>query len=219
MENILEITNKRWEIYEFLSCSYLNIPTEEIIKIIKDKSSALEVLAGDDTNFMKGKNLKDFTQEYYDRFFVPTAKLYVPPYEAAIRNKKEGNGKMKYGKLDSPETFHVKACYEMVDFKVHELNGFKPLLGNSFPDHIAFELSFMTYLVSLEKSALESGNDENAKKWRKLQKDFLTEHPFKWFSEYARLSNEKGKGLYSYLNNISANWIEADLAYLIDEDF
>lgn len=218
MENILDITSKRLEIYEFLSYSYLNTPTKELIDLIREKSSDLEELAGGGIGFMEGKDLEDFTQEYYDRFFVPTSKLYIPPYESAIRNKKEVDGKMKYGKLDSQETFHVKACYEIVDFKTNDLNGFKPLKENSFPDHLAFELSFMTYLISLEKSALENGKDENAKKWRKLQKDFLTEHPSQWFNEYANLSNEKGEGLYSYLNNISANWIKADLEYLMEED-
>lgn len=218
MENILDITSKRLEIYEFLSYSYLNTPSKELINLIREKSSDLEELAGGGIGFIEGKDLEDFIQEYYDRFFVPTAKLFVPPYESAIRNKKEVEGRMKYGELDSQETIHVKACYEIVDFKPNDLNGFKPLMDNSFPDHIAFELSFMTYLVSLEKSALENGKDENAKKWRKLQRDFLADHPFKWFGEYARLSNEKGEGLYSYLTNIVSNWIEADLGYLMEED-
>lgn len=218
MENIIDITNKRLEIYEFLSYSYLNAPSKELIDLIREKSSDLEELAGGGTSFMEGRDLEDFTQEYYDRFFVPTAELFVPPYESAIRNKRQVNGELKYGKLDSQETFHVKACYEMVDFKTDQLNCFKPLRGNAFPDHIAYELSFITYLVGLEKSALENGQDEKAKKWRKLQRDFLTEHPYQWFSEYARLLKDKGEGLYSYLSSLAANWIEADLGYLMEED-
>lgn len=218
MLDSINVAEKRLEIYEFLSYSYLNIPSNELLDLIQKSSNDLRNLTGTSLDFMEGKDIDYFIQEYYDRFFVPTSKLFVPPYESAIRNKKNKKGKVVYGKLDSEETFHVKACYEMVDFKVEELNGFKPLKENHFPDHIAFEMSFLTYLISLEKSSLEKEDNLRARQWRKLQKDFLADHISKWIREYARLSNEKGVGLYSYLSNIAANWTDMDLEYLIEEN-
>ncbi len=212
------IAKKRLELYEFLSFSFLNTPSEELLTLIKERSLQFEEFMEEKINFIKDKDLDHFTQEYYDRFFVPTSKLFVPPHESAIRNKKMKNGKISYGKLDSQETFHVKACYEIVDFKVDELNAFKPLKDNHYPDHIAFELAFLAHLVNHEVSALEYGLSGKADKWRNLQKDFIREHLSKWIGDYALLTKEKGEGLYSYLINISARWIELDLEYLMEEN-
>jgi TorA maturation chaperone TorD len=218
IQEFVFIAKKRLEIYEFLSFSFLNAPSQELLNLIKDNSEYLKELTIDKIDFLEEKNLDYFTQEYYDRFFVPTSKLFVPPYEAAIRNKKVGNGKVYYGKLDSQETFHVKACYEMVDFKVEELNGFQPLIENHYPDNIAFELAFLTSLVNFETLALEKGQIEKANKWKKLEKDFLMEHLAKWIKDYAILAKEKGEGLYSYLIGIAARWIDLDLEYLMEEN-
>lgn len=217
MQEPIFIAKKRLELYEFLSFSFLNTPSEEFLTILKDNSQSFRELNEDEIDFLEEKDLDYFTQEYYDRFFVPTSKLFVPPHESAIRDRKVKNGKISYGKLDSQETFHVKACYEIVDFKIDELNAFKPLKDNHYPDHIAFELAFLTYLVKFEILALEKGLDEKANKWRSLQKDFLAKHLSKWIGDYANLTKEKGEGLYSYLSNISARWIDLDLEYLMEE--
>ncbi|SHE45448.1 Nitrate reductase delta subunit [Tissierella praeacuta DSM 18095] len=218
IQEFIYIAKKRLEIYEFLSFSFLNTPSQELINLIRNNSEYLKELTIDKIDFLEGKSLDYFTQEYYDRFFVPTSKLFVPPYEAAIRNKKVKNGRVYYGKLDSQETFHVKACYEIVDFRVEELNGFQPLIENHYPDHIAFELAFLTSLVNFEILALEKGQVEKANKWKKLEKDFLEEHLTKWIRDYAILTKEKEEGLYSYLMGAAASWIDLDLEYLMEEN-
>ncbi|HAE91681.1 molecular chaperone TorD family protein [Tissierella praeacuta] len=218
IQEFVYIAKKRLEIYEFLSFSFLNTPSQELINLIRNNSEYLKELTIDKIDFLEGKSLDYFTQEYYDRFFVPTSKLFVPPYEAAIRNKKVKNGRVYYGKLDSQETFHVKACYEIVDFRVEELNGFQPLIENHYPDHIAFELAFLTSLVNFEILALEKGQVEKANKWKKLEKDFLEEHLTKWIRDYAILTKEKEEGLYSYLMGAAASWIDLDLEYLMEEN-
>lgn len=216
MENGVNVVNKRLEIYEFLSYSYLNTPSMELLEQIKLNSQLLEELTG--ISFEdKDRSLEDYEQEYYNRFFVPTSKLFVPPFEAAIRNRSKKEGKLRFGKMDSKETFHVKACYEMVDFKTVDLNSFRPIKDITYADHIAFELSFMTYLITMEKRETENRNEENASKWRKLQKDFRTEHLSNWIDDYAQLTKEKGDGLYSYLSNIAAKWIDLDMEYFFDK--
>lgn len=217
IQETIFIAKKRLELYEFLSFSFLNIPSEEFLTLINDNSQDFGELTHEKIDFLQEKDLDYFTQEYYDRFFVPTSELFVPPHESAIRNRKVKNDKISYGKLDSQDTFHVKACYEIVDFKVEKLNAFQPLRDNHYPDHIAFELAFLTYLVNFEVLALESEFIEKANKWRKLQRDFIVEHLSKWIRDYANLTKEKGEGLYSYLSNISARWIDLDLEYLMEE--
>lgn len=208
---------KRLEIYEFLSYAFLNVPSEELLNLIKEESEYLNELTDDNIDFMEDKTLEDFTQEYYDRFFVPSSKSFVPPYESVIKNKKSGKGKKSYGRVDGQETFHVKSCYELVEFKIDELNAFQPLKDNHYSDHIAFELAFLTYLINFELQAVEDNASDRVNKWKKLQKNFLRDHISIWVGEYANLSNEKGKGLYSYLSNITAAWIDADLEYLSQE--
>lgn len=212
------IAKKRLEIYEFLSFSFLNSPSEELLDLIKNNLDIFKDFNDEKIEFIETDSLGAFIQEYYDRFFVPTSKRFVPPHEAAIRNRRIKNKKIVYGRLDSKETFHVKACYEMVDFKVEELNGFAPLKDNHYPDHIAFELAFIAYLNRFEVVALENKENKNAKKWNELQKYFIEDHLSKWIEDYAIFMEEKGAGLYSYLTNISARWIAMDLQYLNEEN-
>lgn len=217
VKDAIEITEKRREIYEFLSYFYLNVPSEELLNLVKENSKNLNELTKDSLEFMENKNLDDFIQEYYDRFFVPTSKLFIPPHESAIIGRKKKNNKLIYGKLDSQETFHVKACYELVDFKVDKLEGFRPVMDNHYPDHIAFELSFLTYLVNLECEMLKKGKEKEAEKWKKLQKDFLEGHLSKWIKDYSQLVKEKGIGLYSYIASVVAGWIDLDFQHLKEE--
>jgi len=216
-EETIFVVSKRLEIYEFLSFAFLNTPSEDILNSLRKNAEFFKELCPVNTDFLYEKSTDDFVQEYYDRFFVPTSKLFVPSYESSIRNRKIKKGKTIYGKIDSNETFHVKACYEMVDFKIRELNGFSPLKDNHYPDHVAFELAFMAYMVKLELSALKCGDEENSVKWKKLQNDFLDEHLSKWIGDYAELTEEKGNGMYSYLSCISAAWTVMDLEHLNEE--
>lgn len=211
------VVSKRFEMYEFLSFAFLNTPSEDILNSLRNNAKFLKEINPVNADFLYEKSMDDFVEEYYDRFFVTTSKLFVPSHESSIRNIKIKKGKTIYGKLDSDETFHVKACYEMVDFKVRELNGFSPLKDNHYPDHISFELAFMAYLARFELTAVKCGDEENSVKWKKLQKNFLEEHLNKWIGDYAELTEKKGKGMYSYLSCISAAWTDMDLEYLNEE--
>lgn len=213
----LDIAKRRFEVYEFLSYCLLNEPEENLIDLIKSRKGFFEGLEVN-IDFLDDYNMEDIEQEYYDRFFVPTSKIFVPPYESAIRNRKMKKGKIEYGRLDSEDTFHVKACYEIVGFKVDELNAFGPLKANHYPDHLAFELSFITNLVKFELNSLEHKDEERADKWRKLQRDFIIEHISQWIDDYAELVEGKQKGLYSFICNIIASWIEEDMEFLNSQE-
>lgn len=213
----LDIAKRRFEIYEFLSYCLLNEPTENLIELIRNRKDFFEQLEMN-LDFLDDYNIEDIKQEYYDRFFVPTSKIFVPPYESAIRNRKMKKGRIEYGRLDSENTFHVKACYEMVDFKVEELKAFAPLKANHYPDHLAFELSFITSLVNFQINALKNDDEERASRWRKLQRDFIMEHISKWIGDYAALVEGKEKGLYSFICRMISLWIEEDMDFLNSQE-
>lgn len=211
--NQLAICKQRKKIYELLSFCLLNVPTEESLQtMIKGQEILKELIEDSSAQYLiELSDLEKYEQEYYDRFFVPTSSHFIPPYESAVRNRLKSGDKTKFGKLETKETFHVKACYEMVSFNFHKLNMFKPLQDIHFPDHIAFEMSFMTFLVAEEEKSLEKNDVEKALKWQNLERQFLSEHLSKWVDDYARLSEEKNKGIYSYWLNLCAAWIKEDI--------
>lgn len=208
----LTICENRKNIYELLSYCLLNSPREETLEgMLKGQEVLHGLLDESEEKFqIRLEDLKSYEQEYYDRFFVPGSESFVPPYESAIRNRSKGDKKVKYGKLDGKETFHVKACYEMVAFKPSDLNMFKPLKDIQYPDHIAYQMAFMTYLVALEEGSLKVEDKDKASKWRNLQEEFLRDHLCRWIQDFAALSEEKNKGLYSYWLKLAAAWVRED---------
>ena len=215
----LTICKQRKKIYELLSYCLLNVPTKDSLQLmIKGQEILKELIEDRGSEYLiELSGLKEYEQEYYDRFFVPTSTHFIPPYESAIRNRLKSDENTKFGKLESKETFHVKACYEMVSFNPQNLNMFKPLKDIRFPDHIAYEMSFMTFLVAEEEKSLGK-NPEKVLRWQNLERQFLNEHLSKWIADYARLSEKKNKGLYSYWLNLCAAWIKEDIRQIeIDE--
>ena len=216
----LTICEQRKKTYELLTYCLLNVPTEDVLQSMIKGQEILNYLT-EDSSFVGYSidiaNLEKYVQEYYDRFFVPGSSMFVPPYESSVRRRYLDGKKIKYGKLDSEETFHVKACYEMVSFKPRELNMFKPLKEIQFPDHIAYEMAFMTFLAFEELNSLEKGEKSKAENWKNLQTQFLDSHLIKWVGDLAMLSEEKGKGLYSYWLQLCSVWIKEDSSFLVTE--
>lgn len=213
----INIIERRYRIYDLISYAFMNKPDEKLLSAIEELNELFMGVIDEDINFINNIRLEDLVQEYYDRFFVNSSSLYVPPFESAIRNMTRNNGKVRYGQLDSKDTFHVKACYEMVEFELNKLNMFLPLKDNCFPDHIGLEIGFMTFMVNKEFNYFKIGKEDIAKDWRNLQKQFLKDHLFTWINDYAELSSEKGKGLYSYLAKLSSIWIDLDFEYISEE--
>ncbi len=214
MQKKTNIAEKRYKTYDLLSYALMNEPDKKLLAALEDASGLFKDLMDEDISFMKDMKLDDLKQEYYDRFFVSSSSLYVPPFEAAIRNMIKDSKEVKYGKLDSKETFHVEACYQMVEFEPNKLNMFAPLKDNTFPDHIAFEMAFMTFMANNEFISLKNRNQQFANNWNNIQRQFLEDHLSTWVDDYAKLVVGKGKGLYSYLVKLSSLWINLDLEYI-----
>lgn len=217
MELTVDLIEKRFKVYQMMSYLYLNIPSKKSINTIKDNADFFYELNSEDVSFISEDKIDKYVQEYYDVFFVTTSGLFVPPYESAVANMKVKDGKTNYGSVYSNETIHVKASYESVGFKVENLQGFAPLMINHYDDHIAFELSFLTYLTNLEYKNFEKGLYDEAEKWRKLQYNFLEEHLGKWIGKYNEMIQSKEETLYSHITNWVKEWIDMDIEYLNEE--
>lgn len=130
----INVLKNRMEIYKLLAYTFLNEPSKKLLRSLKDAKTFFEKITGTKIPSYQEQDLDDIAQEYYDRFFIPKSGYYVPPFESAIVNRTYKGLKVNYGKLDSDETIHVKACYEMVDFKPEKLEVFEPLRYISFPE-------------------------------------------------------------------------------------
>lgn len=218
LDSVGDICRSRKELYDFLAYYFLNVPTKANLKKIYKQKGLLRELADDETLFpdnYQSMKLDTHVQEYYDRFFVTSSSIYVPPFEYAIRNKQQSGEAVKYGMLNNNGSFHVQDCYQAVGFNPNMLNMFKPLQAIKFPDHYAFEISFMAYLVSAEQICFTENDPSKAYRWRLLQRQFIMEHLGQWIGDFATLAKEKKRGLYSDLLEVSVALIASDTDYLV----
>lgn len=230
---------ERAALYEIFASFYLQIPTIDTVQGIPSMlQEASKVLSSVDFEPLieeaQGRNklvddddkhIKFLQQQYYDHFFIPSTKNYIPPYESAVVEAviKEGrkNTKWKYGSLWSNSTYHVSMCYDSVKFNPWDLNIEEGLKQSKVPDHIGFQLAFMAYLchketicneLALENNPKVEKEKEAAEKWNKLQKQFLEEHLQKFVLSYCEIAKEKCNPFYLQVINTVRDYIEWDLA-------
>ena len=67
---------------------------------------------------------------------------------------------------------------------------------NEPPDHISYELEFLSFLCSTEQGALDQGKQEDAGRLREAQKDFLCNHLFPWANRFCDRIVENGNLAY-----------------------
>lgn len=229
---------ERAALYEIFASLYLQIPTIDTVQgipaMLKEASEILtfidfEPLIEESQILNKlvdnCENIKVLQQQYYDHFFIPSSKNYIPPYESAVVGAtKKGDSKktkLKYGSLWSNLTYHVATCYETVGFNPWDLNIEEGLKKSKVPDHIGFQLAFMSYLCHKEAmcNELMLENEDNidkekeaAEKWNKLQKQFLDEHLQKFVALYHEIAKEKFNPFYIQAISAIKEYINWDLA-------
>ncbi|RLG58359.1 MAG: hypothetical protein DRN88_00940 [Candidatus Hydrothermarchaeota archaeon] len=112
------------------------------------------------------KNILELQREYV-RLFITAKNVPCPPYESAYRD--EQRRLMVF-------TQEIIKKYRKAGLRISKK--FKDL-----PDHIAAELEFMYYLCYMEEKFKEE-NKEKARKFQKMQKEFLEEHLAKWVPKF-----------------------------------
>lgn len=172
----------RAQAFEFLAGIFLKEPTREIFNELQawaessGEQEAIELLRKIVQN---DPDLTGLVQEYYDLFFVPVSGRFVPPFESAIRDAwRYEEKKTRFGSLWGKATTEVASFYERIEFHPESLAAFEPLRHLNLPDHIGFELSFMSYLYHHEAEELKQSL--TTKRVRRLEQEFLQNHLEHW---------------------------------------
>lgn len=209
----------RLTVYSFLAEIFLQEPSpsrwpeqrQALIELLKeqgenqDLNESLGNIVPEDLTTTVAK----LRQEFYDCFFVPMSKSYVPPFESALQNFIPGKRK-PFGPLNSTEGSHVAKCYGAVGFNPRELNLFAPLREIRLPDHIGFELAFMARLCFSEIEAWKSGQLGKVRQWQNLEKQFLNDHLQQFLTHFASAMEEKAPGFYARAARAAQQWVVSD---------
>ena len=220
-DQYLAVMNNRRAIYSFLSRMYEKEITTDLLKeMVNGKSPILRVglqevpdkelreglktLSG----YVKGLKERDLEQarlelavEYANLFLGVKGK--VPhPSESAYRSK-------DHLIMQEPMDKVLRAYW---DAGVDKEKKFKEPA-----DHIADELQFMAYLCRKTAEALEKNEKDEAKKYLKIQKDFLKKHLSLWVSPFAKDILETAEvDFYKGVAIITKRFVELDNSMMDD---
>lgn len=141
---------------------------------------------------------KPIVDEYNRLFFIKPA---VSPYETSYPSKSSQSQPLIAAELSG--------IYSQAGLEV------SPEL-NDFPDHIAIELEFMSFLCSNE---IEASREKDLKKLSASRKDqigFLSKHLALWYPEFARRSIEESNPelIYRSLVESTFGFIHNELSIL-----
>lgn len=78
-------------------------------------------------------------------------------------------------------------------------------------DHIACELEFLQYLASLERDAVQGGDEVSAAKARRDSLDFLRSHLLSWIGDFRNeVEKHADTSFYVGLCEMTQGWLEID---------
>jgi DMSO reductase family type II enzyme chaperone len=132
--------------------------------------------------------------EYNRLFFIKPA---VSPYETSYLSKS--------GQSQPLIAAELSGIYSRAGLEVSPE-------ANDFPDHIATELEFMSFLCSLEIDAIEHEDSQKLSTAQKDQIDFVSNHLSLWYPQFAKKAFEETntKALYR-------NLVECVFAFMRNE--
>ena len=201
MEIEMDVTaENRSYSYGFLSTVYLQEPTREFIKSLRE-SNILNVLNKSDLRFDKkinndvsDKNLNDLVLEY-TRLLIGPGK-HISPYESVYRDNEDA--------LWSETTVEVKNFIESSGLE-YSYN------WSGLPDHIGVELEFMQKLTCHEKEAWTRDDKETAIRCLKFEKMFIDEHLSQWVPIFCnKVKEETRTAFYREMAELTRQFIEFD---------
>lgn len=137
--------------------------------------------------------LENLAVEYARLFIIPGCNVYL--YESVYTD----TAKMFYGKsAQQVKDFYQRCGMEIVD---------KTLM----PNHIGLELELMSYLKQKEAEALENGK-QDASRWQKLQKEFISTHLGKWATQFfSRVEEEAKHPFYKEMAKLGKQLIKEEV--------
>ena len=111
----------------------------------------------------------------YNRLFVGPGRLLAPPYESFYRSEPGEDGR---GTICGAPMLAVKDVYKRFNVEL-------PDHFIDYPDHIAFELEFLSLLAAREADALEAGDEQALAAFQAGQEEFCSQHLGVWFAAFA----------------------------------
>jgi anaerobic sulfite reductase subunit A len=208
MEIEMDVTaENRSYFYGFLSIVYLQEPTREFIKSLRE-SNILDVLNRSDLRFDKtindavsDKHINNLVLEY-TRLFIGPGK-HISPYESVYRDNENA--------LWSETTVEVKNFIESSGLE-YSYN------WSGLPDHIGVELEFMQRLTCHEKEAWSREDKETAIRCLEFEKKFVDEHLSQWVPIFCnKVKEETQTAFYREIAELTRQFIDFD-SKLIDKN-
>lgn len=220
-----ELARTRAKLYEFMSVQYLRPLEPDFLKFLAEWVS-LQVepgglgewlsermrngLAALDEFFKNqgGKSWEELAEAIsvdFVRLFRGVKEHYSPPppYESVYREEA--------GRVFGDATMAVLKEYRRFGYDL----AFE--LKNEPPDHISFELEFMSILCSREAEAWEKADDDDALYLRGAQREFSSGHLLTWLPELCRKVDESDRaGFFSGLARFTEGWVAFDFEHHID---
>ncbi len=193
-------TEYRTNTYGFLSTVYLQEPSREFIKTLRE-SNLLDVLNKSDLRFDKtinndvsDKHLNNLVLEY-TRLFIGPGK-HISPYESVYRDNCDA--------LWSETTVEVKKFIESSGLQ-YSSN------WSGLPDHIGVELEFMQRLTCHEKEAWTGEDKETAIRCLEFEKKFIDEHLSQWVPIFCeKVKEETRVAFYGEMAELTRRFIDFD---------
>lgn len=221
-DQYLAVMNNRRAIYSFLSRAYEKEITTDLLKEMVDGKSpilrveglqelpdeelrnGLKTLSGY-VNSLKERDLEQVRLELaveYANLFLGVKGKVPHPSESAYRSK-------DHLIMQEPMDKVLRAYW---DAGVDKEKKFKEPA-----DHIAIELQFMAYLCRKTAETLGKNEKDEARKYLKMQKDFLKKHLSLWVSPFVKDILETAEvDFYKGVAIITKRFVELDNSMIDD---
>ncbi len=183
----------------FAADLYLNEPDPERLASCRSTGKSLLCIFPEESfpemfASVKTGSADEILQEYFDLFFVPVSGSYLPPFEAAHREK--------YLAPELPVL--IGRLYSEAGFKPERLAIPSYMRSLTRPDHIGFEMAF---LASVLNSSLVFGADGDQQRANMLRETAIVFHSTylgRWASAFGkRLEETAGSHLYRGLGDLT----------------
>ncbi|MFQ6001686.1 MAG: molecular chaperone [Anaerolineae bacterium] len=210
----MDLARARADLYYFLGGLYSKPPSEGFLQQAKNEnfaqhlrhvfgrqaSSMLRYLAqiGDVIQAQRELKLE------YDALFRVPGVHYIHPYESVYRDRCSGEGITKPGLVWGESTAAVSRAYAQAGTQISKET-------KELPDFIGLELNFMGFLCEGEAQAWEGENEEEAYRYRTLQKEFLSQHLATWAYDLCRSQFDKARSdFYRGLARMTESYIQEE---------
>ncbi|WP_029521618.1 molecular chaperone TorD family protein [Persephonella sp. IF05-L8] len=205
MEERIQETQARINMYGLLSRLFIEEIDEETLKKIKETPELLELFPKTkEWDKFNEKDIKSLIEEDLNVDFTTVFLLNVYPYESVFMNDE--------GHIDASITNPTLVFYREHGYSI-DLNETRALS----PDHIAVEMEFMMTVAKEELDALQKGNKEEADKLREIQKKFLEEHLANWGTIYLLAAKDMAETpFYQDVCELALEFILSDYDYLAE---